>query len=266
MASELRGHAVRSMEETMRNPVRVSRAFAFALLVTCSILTSSVLVGCAQDAPARDLADAADLARGGRLYDKWYEESGAPKPESAHPSYPTDAGYAAKPDAHWRCKECHGWDYLGRDGAYRQGSHRTGIPGITRLRGALPAAVEGVLRDERHGFGAVLSDDDLRALALFVSRGQVDMDAAIDRTSKVAQGDAVRGSAYYATICAGCHGADGRAEEMPVLGEVALENPWETLHKILNGQPNSAMPALRGLDEGVSRDVLRYLQTLPTGK
>ena len=30
----------------------------------------------------------------------------------------------------WRCKECHGWDYAGKDGAYGSGDHRTGIVGV----------------------------------------------------------------------------------------------------------------------------------------
>lgn len=235
-----------------------------AAIAAAALLGCSLLVGCAQGSPVRDIADAAELARGGRLYDKWYAESGVPKPESAHPAYPADAAYAAKPDANWRCKECHGWDYRGRDGAYSGGSHRTGIVGLTGMRGARPSAVESVLRDTTHGFGDVLADADLRALALFVSRGQVDMDAAIDAATKRARGDAVRGAAYYATICAGCHGPDGRAEDMPILGEVARDNPWETLHKIENGQPGTPMPALRGLDERVGRDVLRHLQDLPT--
>ena len=40
----------------------------------------------------------------------------------------------------------------------------------------------------------------------FVSQGQIDMDAYIDRASKAPKGDAAKGAAYYNTICAGCHG------------------------------------------------------------
>ena len=32
--------------------------------------------------------------------------------------------------ATWRCKECHGWDYMGVDGQYGHGPHKTGFPGI----------------------------------------------------------------------------------------------------------------------------------------
>ena len=47
------------------------------------------------------------------------------------------------------------------------------------------------------------------------------------------------------------------------LGPLARKNPWETLHKVLNGQPDSAMPALRALDLKIALDVAAYAQTLP---
>ena len=59
----------------------------------------------------------------------------AKAPEQSHPLYPADGEYAAKPKANWRCKECHGWDYKGRDGAYAKGSHYTGIKGIRQWAG-----------------------------------------------------------------------------------------------------------------------------------
>ena len=63
------------------------------------------------------------LARGGKLYDKWYAVIKADKPTESHPLYPASAKYADKPASNWRCKECHGWDYRGKDGAYASGSH-----------------------------------------------------------------------------------------------------------------------------------------------
>jgi mono/diheme cytochrome c family protein len=53
---------------------------------------------------------------------------------------------------------------------------------------------------------------------------------------------------------------------MPPLGKVARSNPWEALHKILNGHPGENMPALRALDMSILIDVLAYVQTLPTEK
>ena len=79
-------------------------------------------------APTGAIADDGAIARGGRLYDKWFGENKAEKPTGNHLAYPADGKY--KDDATWRCKECHGWDYLGKDGAYSSGKHATGIVGI----------------------------------------------------------------------------------------------------------------------------------------
>ncbi|MDP3861394.1 MAG: hypothetical protein Q8Q63_07395, partial [Phaeovulum sp.] len=58
------------------------------------------------------------IARGGKLYDKWYKVIGVEAPTVSHPLYPaTNEKYAADPAANWRCKECHGWDGLGAAGA-----------------------------------------------------------------------------------------------------------------------------------------------------
>ncbi len=229
-----------------------------------ALILASLAAACATNGGgSRDLGEEPEIARGGRLYDNWIKETQAAPQAVAHLAYPQDAGYAGQPDATWRCKECHGWDYRGRDGAYASGKHATGIAGIDAARGRDVAALERVLTDATHGYGDVLAPRDVRALALFVANGQVAMDAVIERATKRAHGDATRGMAYYQTLCAPCHGPDGRAQDMPVLGEVANDNPWETLHKILNGQPGTAMPALRALEPAVAADVLAYVQTLP---
>ena len=72
----------------------------------------------------------ASLMRGGLLYDKWYKVVGERAPGEKHPLYPADGKYASKNSSNWRCKECHGWDYRGKDGAYAEGKHYTGIKGI----------------------------------------------------------------------------------------------------------------------------------------
>lgn len=45
-----------------------------------------------------------------------------------------------------------------------------------------------------------------------------------------------------------------------------LSNPWEVLHKILNGQPAEQMPALRTLDRQIAVDLMAHLATLPKEK
>ncbi len=64
---------------------------------------------------AHDVTDIWAMARGGQLYDNWMAVTEADKPIGTHPAYPK-AG-KKKGASTWRCKECHGWDYMGKDGA-----------------------------------------------------------------------------------------------------------------------------------------------------
>lgn len=209
--------------------------------------------------------DEASLMRGGLLYDKWYKVIGEKAPGAKHPLYPADGKYASKPATTWRCKECHGWDYMGKDGAYAKGKHFTGIKGISGMKGGDPAKVVALLKGD-HGYGDLMEDEDLQDLANFVTKGQIDMDAHIDRGSKKTKGgDAAKGAGYYATICAKCHGMDGTEPDdmKSSLGKYMAANPWEVMHKTLNGQPDEQMPAMRALDPGVTVDIMTHMSTLP---
>ena len=216
------------------------------------------------------------LARGGRLYDNWYKEIDIPAPKTGHTAYPATGHYAAKAKSNWRCKECHGWDYLGVKGAYATGKHHTGITGIDKMRSHPPAAIIAILKDDTHGMAGLISQDDFQDLANFVSMGQVDTDRYIDRTTRrIKDGNVVRGQAYFNTLCAHCHGLKGQLpRKMKPLGKLVNDNPWEVLHKVLNGQPDEEMPALRALaaeipalrtlrNPSVPLDIMAYLQTLP---
>ncbi|MBF0268994.1 MAG: c-type cytochrome [Alphaproteobacteria bacterium] len=206
--------------------------------------------------------DASSIARGGRLYDKYWGENKTAKPETNHQSFANKAGKYDK-DASWRCKECHGWDYKGKDGAYGSGGHMTGIVGIQGAAGKDPAAIIAIMKDKTHGYTeAQLAAQDMKDLAMFVSKGQVDMTKYIDYAAKKAKGDAAKGEGYYNTICANCHGLDGKKiNNAPPLG--SLQNPQEMLHKVLNGQPGQNMPALRLLDPQISVDLVAHMLTLP---
>lgn len=210
-----------------------------------------------------DADEAFSITRGGRLYDKWYAEIDAAKPEGNHSAWPA-ANTAKSGDATWRCKSCHGWDYQGVDGAYASGSWMTGIKGVASYKGGDPAAVIAIMNDATHGLGSLMRAEDLEDLALFVTKGQFDMDPYIDRATKKAKGDAVRGGEVYGAMCLNCHGADGKLpKDMPALGGLATSNPWEIMHKVVFGQPKEKMPAMNALDHAISADVLAYLQTLP---
>lgn len=206
------------------------------------------------------------VTRGGRLYANWQRETGRQAPQGAHPAYPKSA---AGPDdrATWNCRECHGWDYLGKDGAFAAGRHQTGIKGIKGMAGAEPAKIIAVLSDKTHRYGNLLTSRDLSDLANFVAQGQVDMAKTIEgKTGKIA-GDAKTFEAHFQTMCATCHGKDGkRVRTMPPLGRVVNEQPERALHSVLNGHPGEFMPPLRAFPDAMVAGILAYAQTLPTKK
>ncbi len=192
----------------------------------------------------------------------------ADKPETSHPAYPAEG--KKKGATTWRCKECHGWDYMGAAGAYSKGSHHTGIKGVRAVAGKDQTKIHEILMDKTHGFTEeMLSHSAMDKLSLFLSRGQIDMGRYIDRKSGVARGNPRRGAAAFQTICAVCHGFDGKEinfkdEQKPeFIGTVCGKNPWEALHKIRFGQPGVGMVALASLDIEDQVDILAYCQTLP---
>jgi thiosulfate dehydrogenase len=210
----------------------------------------------------------ADAVRGGLMYDKWWAVTGAPTPTGDHPAYPP--GGPRSGDTTWRCKECHGWDYLGVDGAYATGSHFTGIQGVLHARGSDPGALFNALKvSPLHDFSAEMTDAELWDLAAFLKQGMLDMRNHIDYATKAALGNAANGQGLYAGAgrCAMCHGADGRDIDFggEFLGDLARGNPWETLHKIRWGHPGSGMPSAvaNGLSASEHVDILTYTQTLP---
>ena len=201
------------------------------------------------------------IARGGKLYDKWFAVIGAAKPADTHSAWPA-SNTKKKGNVTWRCKSCHGWDQLGKDGAYASGSYKTGIVGVSSYKGKDNAAVIAIINDDTHRMAGMMEAQDLTDLANFVTKGQVDMSMYIANKAPKG-GNAAKGEVYYNTICAGCHGKDGQLpKEMKPMGAL-MSNPWEILHKILNGHPGEPMPALRALDRQIPVDIMTHLTTLP---
>lgn len=206
--------------------------------------------------------------QGGLMYDNWAKVMFKKAPEQTHPSYPAKG--KKKGAGTWRCKECHGWDYRGADGAYAKGSHYSGIKGIRAWVGGSTAEIEKIIRNDTHRYTKdMIPDEAVRNLALFVSRGQVDMPQYIDYATKTARGEATRGARFYQAICSVCHGFDGKtinfktADNPEFIGTVAQANPQETMHKARNGQPGVPMVALGVLDIQDIVDIIAYAQTLP---
>ena len=207
--------------------------------------------------------EVSSIARGGQLYDKWFKVIGVDKPKDTHPAWPA-SNTKKKGNATHRCKSCHGWDLMGKDGAYASGSYMTGIKGLKHMQGVDNSKVIAAMKDATHGYSGKMSDQDFTVLDNFVTKGQIDVDAVIDRKTKMAKGNKAQGEKYFNTVCAGCHEKTGlKPKGMPALGGLANKNPWEIIQKILNGQPDEEMPAMRAFDLQVAVDILTHVQTLP---
>ncbi len=214
------------------------------------------------------------------MYDKWWAVTGADEPTGDHTFWSMQDTNTRTGSTTWRCKECHGWDYKGLDGAYADGSSH--FTGFTGLFGTTLSAQEVFDKIKGfHGFGdAGLSDDDIWDLAKFVLEGQLDTDDIIDADGAFT-GDTISGMTLYDdgiggnTACAICHGNDGLtappgadpATYGDFVGLIANENPWEFQHKVRFGQPGTAMPAaskVNATNDDVA-DLGAYSQTLPEG-
>jgi thiosulfate dehydrogenase len=212
------------------------------------------------------------VAAGGRIYDAWWDALDRKKPKETNPAYP-ETGMRTGATT-WRCVECHGWDYKGKDGVAGKGQPMgdrfTGIKGIRGAQRMPPAAIARMMRLPPHNYTAdMITDEEMLRLAMFVRSGQHDAEKVIQRKTGKALGDAKRGEAIYQTVCAACHGLDGRAlnwgtlEKPGYIGTEAKALPWEVLHKIRNSHPGAAMINMSAFPLEVSVDILTYAQTLP---
>ncbi len=244
--------------------------------INASLVEQVDLAAYAQTLPPIDWSTV-DVARGGQLYDKWWSVAGATMPDGsaaaqpadAHPLYP-DLG--AKAGDSWRCKECHGWDYIGKDGRYSEGSHYTGIGGIYPATLNRFQAYELLAND--HGYGDQLSDSDIWDLVAFYYDGMYDL-VFILGSDGLFDGDIANGEDLYnngigsGLACASCHGSDGLNEVATDYdaypGMLSNENPQEFQHKAQFGMPGTAMEGYH--DDGMTyeelSDLSAYIQTLP---
>jgi cytochrome c553 len=253
------GFDVRKQERSMKTPIQNIAIFA---AVSIGLVLGATPFTTVQ---AEDIQGS--LARGGKLYDKWFAVIKAEKPKDTHPAWPA-SNTKKKGNVTWRCKSCHGWDYQGKDGAYASGSYKTGIKGIGGMANAEISAIMKVLKDGTHKLAGKMDEQDFKDLAMFVSKGTIDTSMYIDSAAKAPKGgNAAKGAGYFNTMCAQCHGKDGSLPKdmKKPLGK-QMGNPWEVMHKIMNGQPNEQMPALRAIDRQVAVDIMAHLATLPKEK
>ena len=245
--------------------------------VTVTTTTSPITTPTTTTPSLPTKADPASIARGGAIYDKWWEVvEGAIEPIEDHPLWSLQSTNTRSGSDTWRCKECHGWDYRGKDGAYASGSHYTGFPGVynagtTNTKAQLLEILKGN-NDFQCDF-TFLGDDALLDLVNFLSEGLIYQPLYIDyATKKVIGAHLEYGRELFLGSChMHCHGMYGQRmnfgspEEPEYVGTLANSNPWEVLHKIRFGNPGTPMPSAVANGWSIQDvvDVLGYAQTLP---
>ena len=198
------------------------------------------------------------------------------KPEGDHPLWKTQTNNKRKGYSTYRCKECHGWDYRGKDGAYGKGSHFTGFSGVysasqDKTISELEADLKGSTNKD-HDFSGLLSNADISDLALFMKKGIIDMTAFINKNAMPARGNTRTGNNIFNNNCTHmCHGPNGTAinfgdkEKPEFVSTVANKNPWEFIHKVRSGQPGTRMLSaiINKWSDNDILDLLSYARTLP---
>ena len=125
-----------------------------------------------------NLTEEMRISRGGQLYDNWWKATTeAKKPQDDHPLWKLQDTNKRKGYSTYRCKECHGWDYRGEEGAYSKGSHFTGFDGVYMASQKMSVEeLEGVLKgstNKDHDFSGYLSEEYITDLALFLKKGVI---------------------------------------------------------------------------------------------
>jgi len=213
--------------------------------------------------------DRADMRVGGLLYDNWVKVRNVTLTVT-HPLYPKQGNMNGSMT--WRCTECHGWDYLGKDGSFGKGFFFTGIKGVFDARSKTPEELFAILTDRgsNHDFALYLSHSDIWAIVKFIREGLSDVKKAINPDGSI-NGDARQGEKLYLLNCEACHGSRGNSlyikeylEGAHGVGWEAHSSPAEVLHKLLYGHVDIRMPSVwyynkLTLKEAV--DILSYCQT-----
>jgi thiosulfate dehydrogenase len=242
-----------------------------AALAACQAEEPSPAVPTAPPAPP-ELELTGSVSAGGRLYDSWWTEAKVDEPAGDQPLWASQSTNTRSGTTTWRCKECHGWDYLGADGAYGSGSHATGFPGVfdssSASDGELLAWLDGSANQD-HDFSA-MGDEALADLVTFLQDGVIETADVVMRGQDGDWRNVTEDGPFPAT-CVTCHGEDGRLlnfgseDEPEYVGTIAVDNPWEFIHKVRAGQPATQMPS--AIDQSLTLqeivNLLAYAQTLP---
>ncbi|KAA3644511.1 MAG: cytochrome c [Chloroflexi bacterium] len=246
----------------MRRPFIVFTLLAVSLVIATGMAS-------AQDVPP------GDPVNGGKLYDNWFNALDALPPEGDHPLWQDQTENPRTGAITWRCKECHGWDYKGADGAFALGSeHYTGFPGVISSVSMDTDEIRAWLdgrNNPNHDFSPYINEPAINDLIVFLRTRLVDTDLLVDPQLRVALGNSDLGFDRYEENCAYCHGDDGSqlnfasAATPLFLGDTALTDPWQVIHKIRFSHPATDIPAAEVLGWTLQdvADLVAYTQTMP---
>jgi len=185
----------------------------------------------------------ADGIMGGKLYDKfWATETGWTAPTGINAADISDYG------DFYRCKQCHGWDQMGNEGAYNNRAPQVGRPSVG------PSLFEPIVNDPKEeffdhiynttgravdpsltqdgtngmgnvmpAFGNILTEAEAWDIIKFLLEERYDVTQLYDFSTTGTyptgthtfsniglDGSATAGDAFFTANCATCHGADGK--------------------------------------------------------
>jgi thiosulfate dehydrogenase len=216
------------------------------------------------------------ISRGGQLYDNWWRtKTDAVKPDDDHPLWDKQGNNKLKGYETYRCKECHGWDYKGKDGIYGNGSHYTGFKGVYETSNMYPQDIKAILKgsvNKEHDFSKYLSDEDIMDIVLFLRWGMIDMETIVTKDRKVMSGSKYDGKALFNNNCTiSCHGNSGMAINLGepdaprYVATIAKDEPWEFIHIVRAGHPGTRMPSaiINKWSKNDINSILAFAMTLP---
>lgn len=218
-----------------------SRQVMISLLMAAAAFAVPDVANAQRKSPATmpSAGQASIISLGGRLYDSHWSVIRRRPPPGTHPNYPANA--ASPISSTWRCVSCHGWDYAGSDGHLKTRSTDAPFFSLSGLVNRNTDEIKKLLRRPSHrSVVTSLSQRELQAIALFLSKGQHNISTVI-RSNGTAR---------------------GKPGDRSSLGWLARNRPAQTVHKIRNGVPSADMLSLRFLELKQIRDLLAYLQRL----
>ena len=206
--------------------------------------------------------DAADGVAGARLYDHVLNAIEVDDTVlTNHPNF-------------WRCKSCHGWDLLGKNGVLIDKLPSDSYPAAADVNlykwahehnirevfdaitnpGGRSKDLNGGYNNTMPNYGTLLTVDDIWDLVKFLKETAHNVNEFYDLTTSGAYptgtkefsdigkgGDPVNGKVVYDAQCAGCHGMDGTKINVYCkgiyLGDMFREDPHEIQHKSVWGMP-----------------------------